>query len=115
MVWAWMNFLMRIKYENPELSLRNGAIAGWDEKNYLYFSMLDSLAAHFSIDIDQSYYKLPQHFRKILFYGTDENIEFKLVKLNKKTKNLSIVLKFDHGKVYVIFLNEIIIMHLDLV
>ncbi|MEL0280020.1 MAG: excinuclease ABC subunit UvrA [Gammaproteobacteria bacterium] len=72
--------------ENPELNLRNGAIAGWDEKNYLYFSMLDSLAAHFSIDIDQSYYKLPKHFRNILFYGTDENVEFKLVKLNKKTK-----------------------------
>ena len=37
--------------ENPELSLNDGAIAGWDKKNYLYHSMLVSLANHFNVDI----------------------------------------------------------------
>ena len=74
--------------ENPELSLGNGAITGWDKKNLLYSSMLISLADHFKVDIDEKYYKLPKKFRDILFNGSDENIEFKIIKLNKRTKKL---------------------------
>ncbi len=72
--------------ENPELSLSDGAIAGWDKKNYLYHSMLVSLANHFSVDIDAKYYKLPKKFKEILFHGSDDDITFNNVKLNKKTK-----------------------------
>ena len=72
--------------ENPELSLNDGAIAGWDSKNYLYNSMLISLAEHFKVNIDEKYYKLPKKFKDILFNGTDENIEFNITKLNKRTK-----------------------------
>ena len=74
--------------ENPELSLGNGAITGWDKKNLLYSSMLISLADHFKVDIDEKYYKLPKKFRDILFNGSDENIEFNIIKLNKRTKKL---------------------------
>ena len=74
--------------ENPELSLGNGAITGWDKKNLLYSSMLISLADHFKVDIDEKYYKLPKKFRDILFNGSDENIEFNITKLNKRTKKL---------------------------
>jgi len=74
--------------ENPELSLSNGAITGWDKKNLLYNSMLISLADHFKVNIDEKYYKLPKKFRDILFNGSDENIEFNIIKLNKRTKKL---------------------------
>lgn len=74
--------------ENPELSLNNGAITGWDKKNLLYSSMLISLADHFKVDIDEKYYKLPKKFRDILFNGSDDNIEFNIIKLNKRTKKL---------------------------
>ena len=72
--------------ENPELSLSNGAIAGWDTKNQLYHSMLLSLAKHFEVDLDVKYYKLPRSFKNVLFHGTDEEVNFNIVKLNKKTK-----------------------------
>ena len=75
--------------ENPELSLNDGAIAGWDKKNYLYHSMLVSLANHFNVDIEEKYYNLPKKFKDVLFYGSDEDIEFKIVKLNKKTKKFT--------------------------
>ena len=74
--------------ENPELSLNDGAIAGWDSKNYLYNSMLISLTEHFKVNIDEKYYKLPKKFKDILFNGTDENIEFNITKLNKRTKKI---------------------------
>ena len=73
---------------NSELSLSNGAIAGWDSKNHLYHSMLMSLAKHFDINLDEKYYKLPRSFKKILFYGSDEEISFDIAKLNKKTKKI---------------------------
>ena len=72
--------------ENPELSLSNGAIAGWDTKNHLYHSMLLSLTKHFKIDIDEKFYKLPKKFKDILFYGSDDVIEFDITKLNRRTK-----------------------------
>ena len=72
--------------ENNELSLNDGAISGWDSKNYLYNSMLKSLADHFKVDINERYYKLPKEFKDILFYGSDEDIEFNIIKLNKRTK-----------------------------
>ncbi len=74
--------------ENHELSLNDGAISGWDSKNYLYNSMLVSLTEHFKVNIDEKYYKLPKRFREVLFHGSNENIEFNITKLNKRTKKL---------------------------
>ena len=72
--------------ENPELSLSNGAISGWDKKNQLYHSMLLSLARHFDVNLEEKYYKLSKNFKNVLFHGTDEEINFSIIKLNKKTK-----------------------------
>ena len=81
--------------ENSELSLVKGAIAGWDEKNYLYHSMLVSLANHFDIDINKKFYSLPSSFKKVLFYGSDEEIDFTIIKLDKKTKKFISTKKTD--------------------
>lgn len=80
---------------NNELSLSSGAVAGWDTKNYLYHSMLVSLTNHFNIDINEKFYKLPDKFKEVLFYGTNEEIEFKITKLNNKTKKFTETKKLD--------------------
>ena len=72
--------------QNNELSLAEGAIAGWDSRNTLYNSMLISLTKHFNVDINEKFYKLSNEFKDILFYGSNEDIEFNIIKLDKKTK-----------------------------
>ena len=39
---------------NSELSLAGGAIRGWDRKTTYYFQMIQSLAAHFKFDIENT-------------------------------------------------------------
>ena len=43
----------------PSLSLASGAIKGWDRRNEHYFSILESLAAHYGFDIDTPFEELP--------------------------------------------------------
>ena len=59
---------------NPELSLPEGAIRGWDRSNLFYFSMLKSLAKHYKIDITTPFENLPEKFQQAVLYGsgTDE-------------------------------------------
>ena len=60
---------------DPELSLSEGAIRGWDRRNVYYFHMLQSLAKHYGFDIDKPFGKLPKKTRDIIFYGSgDEEI-----------------------------------------
>ena len=66
---------------NQELSLKKGAIYGWDDKSAYYSLLLQSLADHYKVDIELPYIKLPQSFKKILFYGSNhEVIEMKYVR-----------------------------------
>ncbi len=59
---------------NQELSLRRGAIYGWDDKSAYYSLLLHSLADHYKVDLDLPYNKLPQSFKKILFYGSNQDV-----------------------------------------
>ena len=63
---------------NPDLSLREGAIAPWAERNTLYFhQMLDSLAQHYGIDIYTPFRELPEQVQHVFLYGSgDEEIQF---------------------------------------
>jgi excinuclease ABC subunit A len=64
----------------PALSLAGGAIRGWDRRNVYYFSLIQSLAAHYGFDIEAPWEKLPQKIRKILLHGSgEEKIEFNYV------------------------------------
>src|SRR6266404_4365863 len=38
---------------HPNLSLASGAIRGWDRRNHFYYSLLQSLAKHYTFDIEQ--------------------------------------------------------------
>jgi len=61
----------------PELSLATGAIKGWDKRNQFYFQMLQSLASHYTFDLDLPFKDLPQNIQEIILNGSgSEKIEF---------------------------------------
>ena len=61
----------------PTLSLASGAIKGWDRRNALYFSMLESLAKHYQFDIEAPFETLPEATRHALLWGSGtEEIRF---------------------------------------
>ncbi len=64
----------------PSLSLASGAIKGWDRRNGYYFSMLESLAKHYTFDIDAPFESLPQAVQAAILQGSgDEDIKFSYV------------------------------------
>lgn len=64
----------------PSLSLASGAVKGWDRRNAYYFSMLESLAKHYSFDIDTGFEKLPDAVRQVVLHGSgEEDIKFSYV------------------------------------
>jgi len=61
----------------PALSLASGAIKGWDRRNSYYFSMLESLAAHYKFDIDQPFESLSAKVKQAVLHGSGEvNVRF---------------------------------------
>jgi len=62
---------------HPHLSLAGGAVRGWDRRNEHYFQLIQSLARHYSFDIETPWTELPEHVRHVLLNGSgDEVIEF---------------------------------------
>ncbi len=61
----------------PSLSLASGAVKGWDRRNPYTHSMLQSVARHLGVDIEQPFEQLPERARQVLLWGSgDEAIEF---------------------------------------
>ncbi|MGF1698158.1 excinuclease ABC subunit UvrA [Vibrio lamellibrachiae] len=61
-------------------SLADGAIRGWDQKNYYYFQMLSSLAEHYGFDLNTPFKKLPKKTREIILTGSGKTeVEFKYI------------------------------------
>ncbi|MFN8917685.1 MAG: excinuclease ABC subunit UvrA, partial [Burkholderiales bacterium] len=55
---------------HPSLSLASGAIKGWDRRNQFYFQMLQSIAQHYAVDIDQPFEQLPPAVQQVVLYGS---------------------------------------------
>lgn len=51
--------------QNPSISLANGAIKGWDRRNFYYYQMLTSLAKHYGFDVESPFEKLPKKFNTL--------------------------------------------------
>ncbi|MDQ8001685.1 MAG: excinuclease ABC subunit UvrA, partial [Pseudomonadota bacterium] len=61
----------------PSLSLASGAIKGWDRRNGYYFSMLESVAKHYSFDVDAPFESLPPEVQQVVLHGSgEEEIKF---------------------------------------
>ncbi|MFZ0614578.1 MAG: excinuclease ABC subunit UvrA [Desulfobacterales bacterium] len=60
---------------NPELSLREGAVAIWANRNTMQFiEFLDALTRHYGVDIYTPYKDLPDHFKKVLMQGSRQEL-----------------------------------------
>lgn len=63
---------------DPNLSLAEGAIRGWDKRSPYYFQMLSCLAKHYKFDMDIPFAKLPKKIQTMVLQGSgDELIKFK--------------------------------------
>lgn len=66
--------------QNRSLSLSQGAINGWDRRNYHYYQMLVALSEHYGFDLDKPFEKLSKKIQNIILYGSDdEEITFSFV------------------------------------
>ncbi|MBV8403066.1 MAG: excinuclease ABC subunit UvrA [Gammaproteobacteria bacterium] len=59
---------------HPHLSLAGGAVRGWDRRNEHYFQLIQSLAKHYSFDIETPWSELPGHVRHVLLNGSGEEV-----------------------------------------
>ena len=56
---------------NPDLTLKQGALAYWNGNSAYYYNLLLCIAEHYNVDIEHTYYcSLPQYFKDILLYGS---------------------------------------------
>lgn len=66
--------------QNPDASLAEGAIRGWDSRSVYYFHMLKSLAEHYGFDTDTPFKDLSKKHQQIILHGSDgEDIQFHYV------------------------------------
>ncbi|RIZ52318.1 excinuclease ABC subunit UvrA [Vibrio sp. PID23_8] len=66
--------------QDDSLSLAQGAIRGWDQKNYYYFQMLSSLADHYGFDLHVPFNSLPKKTQEIILKGSGRtDVEFKYI------------------------------------
>ena len=62
---------------HPNLSLASGAIRGWDRRNHFYYSMLQSLARHYRVDLEQPWEMLDDAVQSLILQGSGkEKIAF---------------------------------------
>ncbi|HEZ3964870.1 TPA: excinuclease ABC subunit UvrA, partial [Neisseria meningitidis] len=59
---------------HPELSLATGAIDGWDKRNQFYFQMIQSLARHYSFDVQAAWEILPAKIKKVVLHGSGKEV-----------------------------------------
>lgn len=63
---------------NPELTLAEGAMRGWDRRNAYYFQMLMSLSDHYGFDLETPFGQLDAEHQHLLLHGSGiEEIAFK--------------------------------------
>jgi len=59
---------------DPDSSLAEGAVRGWDSRYTYYSQLLASLARHYRFDLDTPWSKLPKKIRQIILYGSDDEL-----------------------------------------
>ncbi|MFC1234832.1 excinuclease ABC subunit UvrA [Vibrio sp. F74] len=65
---------------DDNLSIAEGAIKGWDQKNYYYFQMLTSLADHYNFDLFSPFKSLSKKIQDTILKGSGKTeVEFKYI------------------------------------
>jgi excinuclease ABC subunit A len=66
--------------QDPELSLAEGAIHGWDRRNIYYFQMLGSISEHYGFNLATPFKELSSKHQEIVLRGSgNEEIQFRYV------------------------------------
>ncbi|TXH71179.1 MAG: excinuclease ABC subunit UvrA [Thiothrix sp.] len=66
--------------QNEKLSVAEGAVRGWDQRNAYYFQMMTSLADYYGFDVHAPWKDLTDTTRKIILYGSGKDkVEFTYV------------------------------------
>ncbi|MGP1930537.1 MAG: excinuclease ABC subunit UvrA [Arsenophonus sp. ET-YP4-MAG3] len=60
--------------QNKEISLANGAIRGWDRRNFYYFQMLLSLAKYYKFDVEATFNSLDPIIKQVILYGSGKEV-----------------------------------------
>jgi len=68
----------RLVVPDSSLSIREGAILPWKEKEESFWKpLMDGLAKHYKFDLDTPFFKLPKSVQDIFLYGSDgEKVSF---------------------------------------
>ena len=71
---------------DPELSLAQGAIRGWDKQTFYYFSILETLAKYYHFSVDTPFGELSSEIQNIILYGSGKDIiEFHFQGMRSRT------------------------------
>ncbi len=86
---------------DPERSLSEGAILGWEPRNFWYYSTLTALSTHYGFDLDTPFNRLdPSHQDVILNGSKGKVIEFRYV--NNRGMNITRSRPFEGIMPYII-------------
>jgi excinuclease ABC subunit A len=70
-------FSPELVIKNDKLSISEGAIRGWDKRNFYYFHLIRSLSKHFGFDIEEPYASYDKDVKDMLLHGSGkEKIQF---------------------------------------
>ena len=70
-------FSPELVIKNDKLSISEGAIRGWDKRNFYYFHLIRSLSKHFGFDIEEPYTSYDEGVKDMLLHGSGkEKIQF---------------------------------------
>ncbi len=70
---------------NPELSIAQGAIAGWDVRSNYYYSQLVALSKHYQFSLEVPFEKLAKKNQNLILHGSKgEEITFQYTDLRGK-------------------------------
>lgn len=59
---------------DPNLSIAEGAISGWDQRYAFYFVQLISLASHYGFNLNTAFSDLAEEWQNIILYGNGKEL-----------------------------------------
>ena len=59
---------------HPDVGLGEGAIRGWDKRNYYFYALIQSLAKHYDFDLETPFKDLPEDIRNVALYGSGKEV-----------------------------------------
>ena len=59
---------------NPQLSLAQGAVRGWDQRSAYYFQLLRAVAKHYQFSLDTPFAELSAEAQRVVLYGSGETV-----------------------------------------